>query len=182
MKKLLALALALLLSGCAAAPAPAETPPLPELEAPEWQAVTTDAASFGMTDSLDDPRFAYIFGHTDTVPLDQLIAFSLAADALSEGADDELRSRFLEAPHTVLAYLALMGDQVTELPGWEPAPTAELICQFIASADGAWHGGSEEFRQTLAVCREAYPQGRISHLLDVMEAELQASLERNQDQ
>jgi len=152
---------------------------LPELEETEWQTVTTDAEAFNLNGSFDNPNFEYVFEHTDKVPLDQLIAFVLVADAASEGADDELRSRFLEAPNTVLAYLELMGDQVTELPGWEPTPTAEIICQFIASADAAWYDGSEEFAQTMTACREIYPDGRISELLDVMEKEHAASMERN---
>ncbi len=144
---------------------------LPELEKTEWQAVSTDAEAFNLNGSFDNPNFEYVFEHTDTVPLDQLIAFMLVADAASEGANNELRSRFLEAPNVVLAYLELMGDQITELPGWEPAPTAELICQMIASADAAWYDGSEEFAQTMAACRETYSNGRISELLDVMEKE-----------
>lgn len=152
---------------------------LPELEKTEWQTVTTDAEAFNLSGGFGNPNFEYVGLHTDTVPLDQLIAFALVADAASEGACCELRIRFLEAPHTVLAYLELMGEQVTELPGWEPAPTAEIICQFIASADAAWYDGSEEFAQTMAACRETYPNGRISELLDVMEKEHAASMERN---
>lgn len=150
---------------------------LPELEKTDWQIVSTDAETFNLNGSFDNPNFEYVFEHTDTVPLDQLISFALVADAASEGAHDELRSRFLEAPNTVLAYLELMGDQITELSGWEPTPTAELICQFIASADAVWHDGSEEFAQTIAACREIYPSGRICELLDVMEREHSASME-----
>ena len=86
------------------------------------------------------------FNHTDAVPLDQLITFALVSDALSEGACDELRSRFLEAPNTVLAYLVLMGDQTVDF--WDNPPAAEVICKEIASADAAWHGGTAEFTQT----------------------------------
>ncbi len=152
---------------------------LPELEKTDWQAVSTDAETFNLNGSFNNPNFEYVFEHTDTVPLDQLIAFALVADAASEGACDELRSRFLEAPNIILTYLELMGDQITELTGWEPIPTAEIICQLIASADAAWYDGSEEFAQTMATCRENYPNGRISELLDVMEKEHAASMERH---
>ncbi len=185
MKKIsTALVCLLLLSACSGVegtlPEQTDTPPaLPELEKTEWQAISANAETFALNNSLDNPNFEYIFEHTGSVPLDQLIAFALISDAFGEGAQDELRSRFLEAPNTVLAYLELMGDQVTELPGWEPASTAELICQFIASADAAWYDGSEEFAQTMAACRETYPNGRISELLDVMEREHAASMERN---
>lgn len=190
----LALALCLLFAACGgqgalpsdAPPPPEETPPVqsgfPELEETEWQAVSIDLDSFGLTRTLDDERFEYIFNHTDTVPLDQLIVFDLWGDALTEGSSEELRSRFLEAPDTVLAYLVLMGDQIVTLPGWEPMPAAEIVCQSIASADAAWHGGSEEFAATMASCRERYPSGRVAELLDVMEREHAASMERNHGQ
>ena len=116
--------------------------------------------------------------HTDAVPLDQLITFALVSDALSEGACDELRSRFLEAPNTVLAYLVLMGDQTVDF--WDNPPAAEVICKEIASADAAWHGGTAEFTQTMEVCRETYPSGPVAKLLEVMEEEYKASIERNQ--
>lgn len=188
MKKLItALSLLLLLSTSGTADGttslqPAKAPAqmsLPELEAPQWQTLSTDAETFDLNGSFDNPKFEYVFNHTDTVPLDQLAAFLLVADGASEGACEELRSRFLEAPHTVLAYLVLLGDQTTELSGWEPTPTAELLCRFIASADAAWHDGSEEFASTMEECRKAYPEGRAAELLDVLEREHAASMERN---
>ena len=81
----------------------------------------------------------------------------------------------------MLAYLVLMGEQVVTLPGWEPMPAAEIVCRSIASADAAWHGGSEEFAATMASCRERYPSGRIAELLDVLEREHAASMERQQE-
>ena len=192
----LALALCLLLAACGgqgASPSevpqedlpPEETAPVPsgfpELEETEWEAVSIDLESFGISQTLNDERFEYIFNHTNTVPLDQLIVFDLWGDALTEGSSEELRSRFLEAPDTVLAYLVLMGEQVVTLPGWEPMPAAEIVCRSIASADAAWHGGSEEFAATMASCRERYPSGRIAELLDVIEQEHAASMERQQE-
>lgn len=150
---------------------------LSELETAGWLAVSTDAETFDLTGGIENPNFEYVFGHTETVPLDQLVAFALASDALSEGACEELRSRFLEAPHTVLAYLVLMGDQTVDF--WDQPPAAEVICQLIASADAAWHDGSEEFAQTMEFCRASYPSGPAAELLDVMEAEHAASMERN---
>ena len=129
---------------------------------------------------MNDERFEYIFNHTNTVPLDQLIVFDLWGDALTEGSSEELRSRFLEAPDTVLAYLVLMGDQRVDY--WDQPLAADVICRSIATADAAWHGGSEEFAATMASCRERYPSGRIAELLDVMEQEHAASMERNHGQ
>ena len=198
----LALALCLLLAACGgqgASPSEAPPPPakitetapptkpaspvpsgFPELEETEWEAVSIDLESFGISQTLNDERFEYIFNHTNTVPLDQLIVFDLWGDALTEGSSEELRSRFLEAPDTVLAYLVLMGDQRVDY--WDQPLAADVICRSIATADAAWHGGSEEFAATMASCRERYPSGRIAELLDVMEQEHAASMERNHGQ
>lgn len=198
----LALALCLLLAACGgqgASPSEAPPPPakitetapptkpaspvpsgFPELEETEWEAVSIDLESFGISQTLNDERFEYIFNHTNTVPLDQLIVFDLWGDALTEGSSEELRSRFLEAPDTVLAYLVLMGDQRVDY--WDQPLAADVICRSIATADAAWHGGSEEFAQTLAACRERYSSGRVAELLDVMEQEHAASMERNHGQ
>ncbi len=191
----LALALCLLLAACGGqGGSPSEAPPedlppeetalvpsgFPELEETEWEAVSIDLESFGLSKGCDDERFMYIFEHTNTVPLDQLIVFDLWGDALTEGSSEELRSRFLEAPDTVLAYLVLMGDQRVDY--WDQPLAADKVCNSIATADAAWHGGSEEFAQTLAACRERYPSGRIAELLDVMEQEHAASMERNHGQ
>ncbi|WP_302619959.1 hypothetical protein [uncultured Oscillibacter sp.] len=191
----LALALCLLLAACGGQGAsPSEAPPedlppeetapvpsgFPELEETKWEAVSVDLESFGLSVGHDDERFMYIMGHTDTVPLDQLIVFDLWGDALTEGSSEELRSRFLEAPDTVLAYLVLMGNQRVDY--WDQPLAADVICRSIATADAAWHGGSEEFAQTLAACRERYSSGRVAELLDVMEQEHAASMERNHGQ
>lgn len=77
----------------------------------------------------------------------------------------------------MLACLVLMGDQAVDF--WDNPPAAEVICQLIASADAAWHSGSEEFFRTMERCRELYPGGPAAQLLDVMEAEHSDSLERN---
>ncbi len=191
----LALALCLLFAACGGQGAsPSEAPPedlppeetapvpsgFPELEETEWEAVSVGLESFGISQTLNDERFEYIFNHTNTVPLDQLIVFDLWGDALTEGSSEELRSRFLEAPDTVLAYLVLMGDQRVDY--WDQPLAADVICRNIASADAAWHGGTEEFAATIASCWERYLTGRIAELLDVMEREHAASMERNHGQ
>lgn len=140
-----------------------------ELAKTDWTAVSTD------TNSEDA---AYVMAHTDTVALDRLIAFTLASDGgPSEGACEELRNRFLESPHTVLAYLVLMGDQTVS--SGDSTPAAEFICGQIASADAAWHDGSEEFAQVMESCRADYPEGPAAELLSKMETAHEASLERN---
>ena len=148
-----------------------------ELNKAEWAAVSTDAEAFHLNGGTDSADFSYVMEHMDTVSLDRLIAFALAADGgPSEGACEELRSRFLESPHTVLAYLMLMGEQ-TAADGQTPA--AELVCEQIASADAAWHDGSEEFAKVMETCKAEYPDGPAAELLSKMEAAHEASLERN---
>ncbi len=187
MKKSFALivALFLFLAGCSSVESSptlrSENPPteavMPELEKTDWLAVSTNAEVFNLNGSLDNPNFEYVFHNTDTTPLDQLIAFALVSDSLGEGACDELRSRFLEAPNTVLAYLVLMGEQQADFRDHPPA--AEVVCELIASADAAWHDGSEEFARTMETCRKTYSGGPIAKLLDVMETEHKAGMERN---
>lgn len=141
----LALALCLLFAACGGQGAsPSEAPPedlppeetapvpsgFPELEETEWEAVSVGLESFGISQTLNDERFEYIFNHTNTVPLDQLIVFDLWGDALTEGSSEELRSRFLEAPDTVLAYLVLMGDQRVDY--WDQPLAADVICRNFA--------------------------------------------------
>lgn len=155
---------------------PTQAPPR-ETPLENWQAISIDLTDYGLTGTLSDPRFEYIFNHGNTVPLDQLVVFDLWGDALTEGSSEELRSRFLEDPDTVLAFLALMGNQ--RVGYWDRPPAANVVCRHIASADAAWHGGTEEFAQVLADCRTAYPAGRIAELLDVLAQEHAASMVRN---
>lgn len=157
-----------------------EVPVFPELEETDWAVACVEPEEFGIQGGLDNPAFEEVFQYTETVPLDKLIAFLLEADALSEGASDELYHRFLEAPHTVLTYLALLDGQTVELGGLGKVSVAEFMCRDIACADAAWYGGTEEFVQTVADCREAYPAGgRVAVLLDCLEEEHAAAMERN---
>ena len=190
----LALALCLLLAACGGQGAsPSEAPPedlppeetalvpsgFPELEETEWEAVSIDAEDYGIVqDPIGDPA---VYGGAASLSLGKLIACSLSSDgAAAENLSDELRKRFLEAPHTLLAYLVLMGDQ--RMDYWDQPLASEVICRHIASADAAWYEGSEEFARTLSSCRERYPSGRVAELLDVMELEHAASMERNHGQ
>ena len=55
----------------------------------------------------------------------------------------------------------------------------EFIFEQIASADAAWHDGSEEFAQVMESCKADYPEGPAAELLSKMETAHKASLERN---
>ena len=61
----------------------------------------------------------------------------------------------------------------------DSTPAAEFICGQIASADAAWHDGSEEFAQVMESCKADYPEGPAAELLSKMETAHEASLERN---
>ena len=143
-------------------------------EAKKWQAVTISAADFGVTENpIGDPG---VLDGIASLSLGKLIACSLASDgAAAEGLNDELWRRFLEDPDRVLAYLELMGDQ---RDGYWEHPAAEVVCQTIACADAAWYN-SVEFGEILSDRRVRYSVGRIAELLDVMEREHAAGLERN---
>lgn len=193
MKKLLAMlgivSLLLICVGCG--PTAPETPDTPDAqetvsktppaEEVDWAITSVTAEDFGMKPTLDDPAFEAVFNDPKGTPLDKLIAFDLSADALGEGSSDEIYQRFLEAPNTVLTYLAAMGTQTVELAGHGDVCAAEMICRCIAADDVGWYEGTEEFDQILTAFKEYYPDGRISELLAIMEEEHQAAAERLED-
>lgn len=193
MKKVLvllgAVILLLVCAGCGSAPESDEVHEenvgseenRPPAETVEWDVTSVCLEDFGMEASLDDPKFEEVFNNTQTVPLDQLIAFDLGADALGEGSSDEIYRRFMEAPNTVLNYLALMGTQTVEWVGFGEVCAAEMVCRGIASADVCWHGATDEFDQILAAYKGYYPDGRIAELLAIMDEEHLAALERQKE-
>lgn len=147
---------------------------------PAWSdPVTAIPEDFGMENSLDNPVFAEVFDHTDTAPLDKLVAFCLIGDGLIEGAVSELYCRFVSEPNTVLTFLALLGDQTYELTDLGEVSIAERTCKNIAGAAAAWYGDSTEFADAIAQCRENDPEERIGELLDVLEREYDAAKARN---
>ena len=98
-----------LLAGCGAETA-GESLDADEMH-PGWSTVTTDPSAYGITyQELED---------LSGMPLDQLTAYCLGADGVyGENGFDQLYHRFLEAPDTVLSYLALIDS-------WEER---ELLC------------------------------------------------------
>ena len=152
---------------------------IPEFEDVSWPVVSVRAEDFGMEATLDNPVFAEVFDNTSEMPLDKLIAFDLIADALSEGASDEIYRRFMEAPNAVLTFLSLVGDQTVELTGLGEVSAAEFTCRGIASADVAWYGATPEFDAIIKEYRGYYPTGKIAELLDCMEEEHEAAIQRN---
>ena len=115
-----------LLAGCGAETA-GESLDADEMH-PGWSTVTTDPSAYGITyQELED---------LSGMPLDQLTAYCLGADGVyGENGFDQLYHRFLEAPDTVLSYLALIDSREER----------ELLCTHLASADVSWYGGTEAF-------------------------------------
>ena len=149
----------------------AVSPGNPYYEDVGWPVVSKNADDLIFGNSLEDPKFEYVFMNTNTVPLDQLVAFLMVADGLSEGAADEMYHRFMEAPHTVLNYLASLGTQTKKLPVLGDVVVAEWICQDIASADVAWYGATDAFIRLVEDCKSTYSGDRVSELLDLLELE-----------
>ena len=149
----------------------AVSPGNPYYEDVGWPVVSKNADDLIFGNSLEDPKFEYVFMNTNTVPLDQLVAFLMVADGLSEGAADEMYHRFMEAPHTVLNYLASLGTQTKKLPVLGDVVVAEWICQDIASADVAWYGATDAFIRLIEDCKSTYSGDRVSELLDLLELE-----------
>ena len=149
----------------------AVSPGTPYYEDVGWPVVSKNANDLIFGNSLEDPKFEYVFMNTNTVPLDQLVAFLMVADGLSEGAADEIYHRFMEAPHTVLNYLASLGLQTKSLTGLGDVVVAEWICQDIASADVFWYGATDAFIHLIEDCKSTYSGDRVSELLDLLELE-----------
>ena len=91
------------------------------------------------------------------MPLDQLTAYCLGADGVyGENGFDQLYHRFLEAPDTVLSYLALIDSREER----------ELLCTHLASADVSWYGGTEAFGAILdRLAGESGTSGELAELI-----------------
>lgn len=169
---LLILALSVVAGGCSAKKASSA-----EYETVDWNVVSIEPEDYGITDEMlsfiEDPHFS-------EYTLAELCAYDLHTDgAGAEGAGDELYQRFMQAPNTVLNFLALIGDQIAGggRTGDETAVTE--LCREIATADVAWHGNTEEFNEILNRFQETYSTGRISELLTILQEEHDASIDRN---
>lgn len=189
MKKTLSLLLATVLlagmCGCAAGRSTdvgqdessiAQTPPIPDYETTDWDACSIQPSDYGITDEMlsfmDMPDFSQL-------SLAALCAYALHTDgAGAEGSFDELYQRFMEAPHTVLNYLALLGDQAAR-GGDDGTTAAEALCRAIASADVVWYDSTQAFADILETCKAIYPSGRVASLLTSLETEHAASSERS---
>lgn len=116
---------------------------------------------------------------TKKVSLDRLIFYSLSTDASAEGVNDEIYRRFIEAPYTVLTYLALMGDQTVYLNGIGDVSAAEVICKNIANADVMWYGATEDFENILFKFEENVSDMKIKRLISLLRMERENAIERN---
>ena len=136
-----------LLAGCGAETA-GESLDADEMH-PGWSTVTTEPSAYGITyQELED---------LSGMPLDQLTAYCLGADGVyGENGFDQLYHRFLEAPDTVLSYLALIDSREER----------ELLCTHLASADVSWYGGTEACGAILdRLAGESGTSGELAELI-----------------
>lgn len=134
--------------------------------------VSIDPADYGITEAMlsaeDMPDFY-------ALSLEALGAYLLHTDgAGAEGSGDELYQRFMSDPDAVLHYLASLGGQKAR---GEDTAAAEL-CREIVSADVFWYGQTPEFTEILNEYSALYPDGPIAALLEILETEYGAAVER----
>lgn len=170
------LAAELLLSLCACAPEvpsqPENDPPpvteLEDYESVDWLVISLDPEDYGIVYDIEHMNVR-------DFPLAKLCVYCLYADgAYAEGAHNEFYRRFMEAPNTVLNFLALLGNRTAR----GEYPAAEELCRQVVLVDVFWYDGTEELTAILKRYQEIYPQGRQGELLNLMQAELAAALER----
>ena len=134
--------------------------------------VSIDPADYGITPemlaSIDMPDFS-------ALSLEALGAYDLHTDgAGAEGSGDELYQRFMNNPDAVLHYIASLGDVKAR---GENAATE--LCREIADADVFWYGRTPEFTEILNEYSALYPDGPIAALLEILETEYGAAVERD---
>ncbi|MCL2336591.1 MAG: copper amine oxidase N-terminal domain-containing protein [Firmicutes bacterium] len=133
-----------------------------------WQVGSIASNDYGIKYSTDEMNFKQY-------PLDKLIAYCLNSDgAYSEGSFDELYQRFLEAPNTVLAYIALVGDSITR----DGIPAKIALCKIIVSEDVFFYDITKSFKTILEKLTETYPSGSVADILSCMNEEYKLAIER----
>jgi hypothetical protein len=160
--------LVVLVAGCASAPKQEQSNETTvDFESPNWQVVSIASEDYGIVyDDIADYR---------DYPLDKLVAYFLGSDgAYAEGSGDELYKRFVEAPNTVLTYIALIGDVTIR----NDIPARTVLCREIASADVFWYDATDDFNAILEQYEEIYPSGRIADILACLKEEYNAAIER----
>lgn len=146
------------------------------MENPSWQAVSIALEDFGIV--YEDDAVLTKLGD---YPLDKLCAYYLGSDgAYAEGSGNELYRRFMDAPNTVLNYLALIGEQTVPISNDGTTESAQtLLCRDIAGADVVWYGNTEEFSQIIKQYQKIYTTGKVPDVLACLQKEHDASVERN---
>ena len=137
-----------------------------------WQVISIAPEDYGIVYDVDNMEF-------EQFPLDKLIAYYLSSDgAFAEGSCEVLYQRFLEAPITVLTYIALIGDSVVikRLSGDIPARVS--VCRAIAIADVVQHDVTDSFSAILEQLEEVYSSGSMAEVLMCLKDEHHAAIER----
>ena len=146
-----------------------ENPPPPEdYEAVDWLVFSITPEDYGIEYGPDLPDWS-------AFPLDKLGVYCMYSDGVySEGSYPHLYQRFMDAPDTVLHYLALIGNH-TIYPGtdWE-RDAVQTLCSGIASTDANWAdvcypNDIRRFSRIIEQYRQLYPNGRIAEILDALQ-------------
>lgn len=91
--------------------------------------------------------------------------------AYSEGISRELYKRFMEIPHIVLPYIALIGEET--IRDDLPMPTTrELLCNDIIYGGAFSQNPSELFLEVLDKYDEIYPSGSVADVVSYLRNEL----------
>lgn len=128
------------------------------IENPTWEVVSTKPADFNI--SYSDPEEYASFA------LDKLIAYFLGADGFyREGSSDEIFKRFIDAPNTVLNYIALLPDD-----------QEDMICNSIISTHKNFYSDSFDLKAFLEEYNVIYSSGKVRQVLDAINNKYSASI------
>lgn len=135
-----------------------------DYEVVAWDVASIVPEDYGITQEMQDLRAE---PNWSELTLAELCAYRLCTDgAGGELASTVLAERFMEAPNTVLNYLAMLGNH---------PEAVERLCSGIA-----WFAPSKEaLGQTLEQCQALYPSGRVSEILAFLKSEHEAAMKQH---
>ncbi len=161
---------------------PGYVPPVrkpPEYESVDWQVISSSPEEYGLPCGGDLPDWP-------ALTLAELCTCYLHADGgAAEGSSAELYRRFMDAPDTVLNYLALLVGQTASIRGdGNETDVVEKLCDCIAMTDIHWvdvyyPDNMQRFYQIMGQYRERYPAGRIAEILDILQEKHDLFVQKN---
>lgn len=137
------------------------------------ETVSVNPKDYGITDAMLSGEESANFPQ---LSIEALGAYCLYADgAMSESSTEELYQRFMGDPDAVLNYLVKLGGQSSR----DGDTASAALCRMIAYNDAFGYDATPEFSAILQARRETNPSGPVSDLLECLQAEHDAALERN---